>query len=485
MRNTDLAAFSAVIIVYLVLFLATSHYPFFWDTVQLASKHANWFYQNGFRDLLLPVDFDSGHFPVLGLYLAVCWKIFGRTLFISHLIMLPFILGIIWQTWLLVKKIFSEKWKVLAFVVILSDPTLMAQCTLISPDIFLVFFFLLALNSGIFGKKKILFMVALLGLSVSSLRGMICIAAIFIADMAIKQNLFNTNSMKTIIGKIIKNLPEIITPYIPSFIFIISFLTWHMVKTGWIGYHDESPWYDSFKPVDISGVIRNVFIIGWRLADFGHIFVWITGIFCFWNFLRHKIEKTESLNKLITIFLVILICLAVPMLFHKNLTGHRYLLPVYILLALTVCYCLFEITEKHMIKTVFATLMIAGLLSGNFWVYPDKISQGWDASLAYLPYPPLRKEMINYMKENSIPFSETGSGFPNLAALDYIDLNGSKESFATKNLKTNKYIFWSNIFNDFSDDEIDRLRKEWIIIKENKCMNVKVVLYKNPELSHN
>jgi len=237
MRNTDLAAFSAVIIVYLVLFLATSHYPFFWDTVQLASKHASWFYQNRFRDLLLPVDFDSGHFPVLGLY--------------------------------------------------------------------------------------------------------------------------------------------------------------------------------------------------------------------------------------------------------KNLTGHRYLLPVYILLALTGCYCLFEITEKHMIKTVFATLMIAGLLSGNFWVYPDKISQGWDASLAYLPYPPLRKEMINYMKENSIPFSETGSGFPNLAALDYIDLNGSKESFATKNLKTNKYIFWSNIFNDFSDDEIDRLRKEWIIIKENKCMNVKVVLYKNPELSHN
>ncbi|MGB4293844.1 MAG: hypothetical protein WBJ37_13310 [Bacteroidales bacterium] len=485
MKNTDLAAYSAIIIVYLALFLATSHYPFFWDTVQLASKHATWFYYNGFKNLLLPIEFDSGHFPALGLYLAICWKIFERTLFVSHLVILPFILGIIWQSWLMVKKIFSVKWRALAFVVILSDPTLMAQCTLISPDVFLVFFFLLVLNNGIFGKNNILFMIALLGLSVSSIRGMICTAAVLIADLIIKQNLFNVNSIKAISGRIARNFHEIITPYIPALIFIVLFLTWHMIKTGWIGYHKESPWYDSFKPAGISGIIRNVFIIGWRIADFGHIFVWISGIFCYKNFLRHKTNRTESLNKLITIFLVIFIFLAIPMLFHKNLMGHRYLLPVYILLALTVCYCLFEVIEKNAIKTAFATLMIAGLLSGNFWIYPDKISQGWDASLAYLPYPPLRKKMISYIKENSIPVSETGSGFPNLAALDYIDLNGNKESFAIKNLKTNKYIFWSNIFNDFSDDEIDRLRTEWIIIKEYKCMNVRVVLYKNPELSHN
>ena len=68
---------------------------FFWDTVQLASAHATYYFQNQFSSLLLPVDIDSGHIPTFGIYIAFVWKLFGRSLAVSHLAMLPFALGIV------------------------------------------------------------------------------------------------------------------------------------------------------------------------------------------------------------------------------------------------------------------------------------------------------------------------------------------------------------------------------------------------------
>ena len=70
---------------------------FFWDTVQLASQHAQFFLENGFSTFLLPDEMDSGHPPTFGFYLALVWRVFGKTLSISHLAMLPFLLGIVWQ----------------------------------------------------------------------------------------------------------------------------------------------------------------------------------------------------------------------------------------------------------------------------------------------------------------------------------------------------------------------------------------------------
>lgn len=55
---------------FFILLLATVKYPFFWDTVQLASKHAHFFYETDFHSIILPNEIDSGHIPTLGIYLA-------------------------------------------------------------------------------------------------------------------------------------------------------------------------------------------------------------------------------------------------------------------------------------------------------------------------------------------------------------------------------------------------------------------------------
>lgn len=64
----------------------------FWDTTHLASAQADWFYTHGTNSLLLPDHIDSGHPPLTGWLLAWVWKIMGKGLIQSHLMMLPFLL---------------------------------------------------------------------------------------------------------------------------------------------------------------------------------------------------------------------------------------------------------------------------------------------------------------------------------------------------------------------------------------------------------
>jgi hypothetical protein len=240
------------------------------------------------------------------------------------------------------------------------------------------------------------------------------------------------------------------------------------------------PWYTLFQPVGPEGALFNVVILGWRLIDFGRFFVWITGAFCLWHFYRHRPAIPQNLKSIIILTVLIFLSLAHAVILRKGLSAHRYLLPVYITFMLLVTYYLFEVIESPSLRKLFFWIMLAGLLSGNFWVYPDRIAKGWDATLAYLPYFPLREKMMNYMETEGIKPNETGTMFPNLRKLDFIDLNGNMQTFAVLNLKTNKYVFYSNVFNDLAKSDLSELQNKWKIVKELRFLQVKVILYKNP-----
>ncbi|NJO86864.1 MAG: hypothetical protein HC821_02075 [Lewinella sp.] len=73
----------------LLVYFWTADFPFFWDSIQLASRQATHFYDGG--GLLLPNAIDSGHPPGFGLYLAIWWQLPGRQLWVSHLAMVPWV----------------------------------------------------------------------------------------------------------------------------------------------------------------------------------------------------------------------------------------------------------------------------------------------------------------------------------------------------------------------------------------------------------
>ncbi|MCF6366545.1 MAG: hypothetical protein L3J35_10130 [Bacteroidales bacterium] len=441
---------------------------FFWDTVQLASAHAHYFFDTNFQNLLLPDNIDSGHIPAFGVYLAFIWKFFGKTLFISHFAMLPFIIGIIRQAYLLIKKFISEKYVFLALIMFLADATLLAQTTLISPDVVLVFLFLTALNS-VLKKNNFLLSISVAGLFLISMRGMMAASSILVLDIIF--NIKFENLKNTILQLLKKSLF-----YIPALFIFIIYNIYHYKVKGWVAYHEDSPWQSNFEITNLSGFIKNIGILIWRLLDFGKIFIWLAASAILLKF-NKSIFKDKNIKQIGIIFIFTLLSLAVSFLLYKSLAAHRYILPVYLIFALFASYLIFEKIKPKKLKYIIFSIVLTGMLSGNFWIYPEKVAQGWDSSLTHLPYYKLRSEMLEYMRKNKISVNETASSFPNTAEFKYLDLSNDTTSFSEIDLDKNKYFFYSNIYNDLKDTEIDKLKNEFKLLKTYKSFGVFVSLY--------
>jgi hypothetical protein len=113
-----------IVLSLLIYFLSRDNF-FFWDTISQVSIPANWYYDNDFKYLFVPDDLTTGHPPSAGLYLAMVWKVFGRSLPVSHLAFLPFIFGIFVQLYRLIEKSGEKEiiiWLIMGVTVI--DPTL-------------------------------------------------------------------------------------------------------------------------------------------------------------------------------------------------------------------------------------------------------------------------------------------------------------------------------------------------------------------------
>lgn len=455
---------------FFLLTLFVSKNIFFWDTVQLASKHAHHFYETKFTDLLLPDIIDSGHIPGFGAVLALIWIILGKSLVVSHFFMLVFLLGIVYQTNKLILRYFDKKTSTFVLILFLADPTFLGQATLISPDIALIFFFLGALNS-VFENKNTLKSIFIAALFLTSMRAMMAAFAILLIDIFLNTKYETYNDL-------FKKLVRKSFAYIPALLIFTAYSVYHYSVKSWIAYHDESPWQENFKITDFPGLLRNTAILGWRILDFGRIFLWSVAFFIIIKH-RKKIFADKNSQQIIIIFIITFISLTVSFLAYKSLNGHRYIMPFLLIFALFTSYLIFNFIENEKRKYFLFGLVFAGLILGNFWIYPEKIAQGWDSSLAQLNYFGLRKKMITYMNQNNIKIEETTSSFPNTAQIKYLELNNDTTSFKIKDSKTDKYIFYSNINNDFSDSEIDKFNKTYILLKEYKSMGVFVKLFKN------
>ena len=454
---------------FIVLFLLTSRMPFFWDKDILFSKIAHYLLDQGFT-LVLPNELDAGYPPALGYLLALAWKITGKSLFTAHLLMLPFTLGIVWQTRQLLDSLMGGRYIIPAMVIIFADTTILSQTVVFSTDLVMLFFMLLAINA-IQKGKRILLAFALTGLLFSHARGIMVMATLAVFDIYRSyQHKFPYALLRT--G----------WPYLPSLILFGTWMVIHYAGTGWVLMHPASPWAGCYETVNLTGFLRNVAILFWRMADYGRIFVWIIPVLAFVRNDRKKLLTDPAIKLLLLLLTASLLFSAPTMLVYKILNGHRYLLPFYYLLSLLAVYLLFINPGFYPVRNFIFAIVLAGLISGSFWVYPGKIANGWDATLAHLPYHHLRKKMIRYLDDRNIPYEEVGTEVPNTAAIRFIEVNGDARRFPRANLQEHRYVFYSNVFNMFTDEEIDELNSHWVIEKEFRYLQVYVRLYrKTPE----
>jgi hypothetical protein len=460
--------FTFLYCLYASLVIFSINNGFFWDSILLASQYGQWYYENNFKSLFVPNNI-AGYPPLFGMFIALCWKLFGKTLLVSHLAILPFALGIVKQVLNLCQKFFSHDKVPLAALLLLMDPTLIAQCTQVAPDVLLVFLYLYCLNK-IFEEKWFQLMIALVFLGMLSPRGTIAVSLIFVTDIFLY--FFTKKDEKN-------TLYLLLLTYIPAGLFIVIWQLLHFKHFGWIGYDSHSNWGAFTKILHFKGMLRNVFIIFWRSFDFGRISIWFVFLFSALFLYKKAIKLSRQAYQILIIFLVPFLGFSTIFLPFSNPIAHRYYIVTYLLFALFVFYLLSKIPHIGLKRSLYGAMLLL-LASGHLWVYPDYIAKGWDATLAHLPYFKLRKEAIHYLDDHSIPLEVVGSAFPNLSPMSQTDLKDDNRTFKEKDLAFDKYILYSNVFNDFTDEEMINLKTYWQPLQVWKRGQVHFTLYGRP-----
>ena len=458
--------FNSILWVFLLiqtLYVCVSMYfPFFWDAAYHAQVALN-IYEHNFNTVFPPSDTDAGHPVLFNLYLAVGWKIFGKNLVVSHLLQLPFIWGYVYFTGKFIQKYIPHYYQWIAVVLLCAEATLTAQVMSLNPDIALLCGFLMVLY-GINEQKNIYIVIGMALLSLLSIRGWIMGIALFCIDFV--HNRFD-----------IKQWKKYVSNYIVFAILIIVWLFLHHFYMGrWFAsemYKSEFSW----------GIIpKNAVVFVFRLLDTGRVILWITVLWLLWQRRKSIIVLLSQAHFLLYsagIAIIVFFILFVPL---TNPIGHRYFIVIYVLLVL---WAVQEIAELKVKKWVFA-LMGIFFIAGHFWVYPVPFANGWDASLAHVPYFSLKDKVLQYAKDKHIAFSQIYT-CPPLHKSDYITrLNPEKTEnlplLNDENWNTAPYILYSNISNTFNQKELNLLQKNYIPVFTQKSGFVKCILYQKNEL---
>lgn len=451
-------------IIGLVIFMCSSHLGMFWDNVLFASKMGNHLYENGIFSWHIPDAYDPGHPPFLATILSLFWMLFGKSLWVSHFAMLPFVIGTIFQLYKFVSFYIKESVKaVLCLLFILADPTLSTALVLVNPEVIILFFFFLAVN-GFLSKKPLIQFIGLFFLSIISFRSMMLFTGFFLFELCVRfyqeKNNRGKISFRFLFFYVLASLPGIV------------FIAWRLIVKGWLQTHPDSPWASLWHFPSLREFGKNCIVLMWRYADFGRVFILIFLVIGLVYLAKRK-SIDVNIKQILSLSFFSVLAVILVSLFSTNAFGHRYFIVSYIGLTVVCFLILDKITFGR--RTIFVLLCL-GLLSGNLWIYPEKISQGWDATLAHIPYHELRKKAISYLDNEKIPMHEVGTFFPNYNSIDFIDLNGDLRKMNSFSEEDN-YVFYSNVYN-LSNDEYSTLKTQYLEVKRFEKMHIYVSILK-------
>ncbi|MDI3319907.1 ArnT family glycosyltransferase [Pinibacter soli] len=444
------------------------HTYFFWDSTEAMSVPANYLYDNNFSNFNYPNGVADP--PLIHFILALSWKIFGRSLVTSHIILGLFSVGCFYQVFLFCKKNASIKIAVaFVFLLMILDASFLTQTSLLFPDIFLLFFSFLSIN--LYQKKEqFLLSLSLLFLSLCSLRASaICGAiglAIFFYELATDKN-----------KAPLKVFKRSIVPFLPSIVAIAIFFATKKITTGSFFIQDNTMWKDSWKLASAKQFLKNIRGVIRFMLDNGTIVSWIALAFLWFN-LKDKKNFLKESRFVIYLFVATLFVMSLLTLPFTNMFGKRYFILPCIVLNFLAGKMAFDVLKRNAAIKV-CILMLAGMISSHFWKYPERFSTAWDCTLGHLPYYHLRQQAIDYVKENNIDPSTMSFFFPASQKGKYTELNDGEMSFANLDLSKNMYATCSNISNrDITLN--NQITNHWQLIKEFSDCGIYIRIYKNP-----
>lgn len=444
-----------VLVLFLILKFFTLGNCFFWDNTAGYSMPASYLLEHGFLSFIYPANYVAEP-PLAHLYLAALWSLFGRSLLVAHLSVTLFSLGVIWQIYRLCEKL-NTKYTPYLFLLVLLEPTLSTQLLLLSPDVIMCFWALLSINLILENKRGWLALSALC-LGLVSIRGFVVCAGLGLGYLILSK----------VVGK--KSFKDAFVYVFPSFIPVLvalgGWFLYRKLETGYFMYQPGFEYEEHREWAGLAQIVKNIVSLAIRMLDSGRIVVWLL---LFVAVLKMGVKRFFSFiarSPLSIIYLSVLFTMALVTIPVTNPFGDRYFIVLYILIALITAQLLSEIYEARKIRIAFVCMILV-LVSGNFWVYSEKMSKAWDSVLCHLPYYSLRQEMIGYLEEQGIDVNDVSASFPLNASFADTEVNNDNRRFSPVDLEKSRYVLYTNIYN-WDDERIDEINSRWKLQKELK-----------------
>ncbi|HNF49825.1 MAG TPA: hypothetical protein PLF48_10620 [Chitinophagales bacterium] len=406
--------------------------PFFWDTL-LTSTITQHYYENGFHNLILPTQIDAGHPPFFYVCITLFYKIIGKNLFTAHLAMLPIILsGVIAFILLLRYFGFTLLQQVLAILTFFAIPHVLTQYSLVSYDATLLSLYLWALWAILKAKNGLLTVLLILILAIS-LRGMVLWGALVVTTWYIYKI----------------ELRKFLFPFVISIFVITCWYIYHHWQCGWWFSTPAAGWANQRGWADFPQLLKNIFSIARCFFDLGIVVLSLLFVISLF---------TKKYNKqLVGLVLIPALLLSLSLLPFSNPVNHRYYLIVYVLLLLNVLHFMNQFNFR------WSLMLILFLVFGNKMIYPVPISNAWDCTMLHRNYFTTKKAIFRQMDEMGISRTQTGTTFPLDAGMHQSDMTADTVRMINVNgssLDQVKYVLFSNVCNDFSNDQIEEI-KTW------------------------
>ncbi|MEY4875323.1 MAG: hypothetical protein RL708_472 [Bacteroidota bacterium] len=457
---------------------------FMWDNVVIPSATASFFYDKGFHIFSMGNFLDCGHPPLISLYLATSWKIFGRNLLVSHLSQIPFVWLLIHQLYICSTQLFSteiKRWALLfSLILFFADTTIVSQLAQVGYEIPMVAFCLLAINlcwkkmsnANFKTQHEILLWFSILILPFIQLRSIPLLLSFAFALLIFQ---FFQNKIS------IKNTVKILTPFMASAALFLCWLIIHFKNVGyWISDPNSAWGKDNVGIASLQQMIKNAGIVTIRFYDNGHALNVLMMIVVLVYFFNHANFKNKNYYTfLLWIWLIATVGLSLNFIIMSKPICHRYFLPSFILIPLFLSH--FILTQLSKWKFISLAILLTVLISANFILPFKKYGIGWDSTLAHLPYNQLRKNAFDYLQKNNINANSCGTRFPFDVSDSLVFLNSSTVQLSTitqSNMAAFDYVLQSNISTSFTPQQINLLHQNY---KTEKMWNkglVEIRLYK-------
>lgn len=449
-RGNNALAFWIISIFYLLLFWLSKDFPFFWDNIFFSSKTAHHFLENGLSSIILPPEWDGGHPPFWGTYIALGWKILGRELWVAHLMMLPILIGLGYQVYRLADYFLGPKYKWLGLAIGILEPTVLAQSTMVGPEICMLFAFLLGLNA-ILRKNYLWLFPATCILVLINTRGVILCGLLFLILILVihhRKEIFKFKYLEYFISA--------------ALIFAI-WIYYHWDQTGYLLGHPDSSHAAHRGISSLKNIFFKLIYQIWWILDFGRVAIWITGIYALFHFLRSKKNISENQWLLLKIIVLSFLSYGLFLCIVSNPPLHRYLMFFYILVSLFFMSFIIKL-ESNIVKGISVAVIALSLFAGQLLFYPNHLATGWDANLKHLDYFKVHNAMMTYIDSEDISHDEVATGFPAVDGRYYSELKLNHSPFCTLD-EPCPYLMYSNVMNDLkSRKHLDEM-KEMKVIK--------------------